>query len=102
MRQPLTLVLAFVVALRLGGAFGQTETHVGVRVLSDDTCLVYELHVPCRDAGAKLRELGTPSNVTIHISAEKDAKYEAVASTLDSLKRAGFKVKLGYINVRTS
>ena len=99
MRQPLTLALAFIVALGFGGALGQTETHVRIRVLSDDTCLVYEVPVPCRDVGARLRELGTPSDVNIHVSAENGAKYEAVVATLDSLKRAGFKAKVGYIVV---
>ena len=97
MRQPPTLALAFVIALPLGAALGQTEPRVEIRVLSGDTCLVQQLHVPCRDVGAKLRELGTPSDADINVRAEKDAKYEAVTSTFDSLKRAGFKVKVGYI-----
>ena len=99
--QTLTLALALLVALRVGGALGQTETHLSIRILSDDTCLVHEVPVPCRDVGAKLRELGTPSDVNIHVTAENGAKYEAVASTLESLKQAGFKVKAGTVNVRT-
>jgi hypothetical protein len=100
MRRPLTLALTFVIALRLGGALCQAETPVRIRVLSDDTCLVHEVPILYRDVGAKLRELGTPSDANIHVNAENGAKYEAIASTFESLKRAGFKFKVGTVNVR--
>ena len=100
MPQPRTLALAFVVALRLDCALAQKHTQVEVRVLSDNTCAIDKLHIPCRDVVAKLRELGTPAEVTAHFGVDKGAKYEAVASTLDSLQRSGYLGKLGYINTR--
>jgi biopolymer transport protein ExbD len=100
MPQPRTLALAFVVALRLDCALAQKHTQVEVRVLSDNTCAIDKLHIPCRDVVAKLRELGTPAEVTAHFGADKGAKYEAVASTLDSLQHPGYLGKLGYINIR--
>jgi len=99
MRPPLTLALTLAVALRLGVALAQAETHVDIQIRADNTCLVDEQRVPCGEVGAKLHELGTPSKATIHVHADKDAKYEVVASALDSLLRAGFPRKLGYINV---
>ena len=100
MRQPLALALAFIVALRLDCALGQTKTCVEVRVLSDNTCVLDRLPIPCRGVVAKLHEFGRPSDVTVHISVDKNAKYETVVSTLDSLQRSGYMGKLGYINVR--
>jgi biopolymer transport protein ExbD len=97
-RRALTLALVLVVSLRLDGALGQAETHVRIRVLSAETCLVFELHVPCKEVGAKLRELGTPTAVTVSVGAEKEATYQAIASTLEALKREGFRAKLGSIS----
>ena len=99
MRPQITLALLLVATLRFGAAHGQSETHVEIRVLSAGTCLVFEVHVPCRDVGTKLHELGTPSDVTIHVNPEKEASYDAVYSTFEALKRAGFRVKVGYVNV---
>ena len=102
MRQPLALALAFVVALRLDVALGQSETYVSIRVLADNTCLVNGKPVSCSDVGDKLHELGTPSNATIQFHPDKGAKYEAVAAALTSLHRAGFPPKVGYINIGPS
>lgn len=99
MRQLFTLVFPLIAALRLGAALGQAETHVAIRIL-DTTCLVYLLHVPCRDVGSKLQELGTPSNVTMDVRPQDSANSEAVAAALESLKRAGFTFKVDHVDIR--
>ena len=100
MRQPLALVLAFAVALRLDSAVGQTRAPIEVRVLADNTCTVDQVHIACSDVLAKLRELGAPADLTVHFGADKSAKYDVVASTFESLQRSGYMHKLGYMNVR--
>jgi hypothetical protein len=99
MRQSLPLAILVLVALHVGAAVGQEKTQLSVRILAGDRCLVYLLHVPCPDVGAKLVELGTPSNVDIHVNVTSDANDDAIDSALTSLKRAGFQFKLTRISV---
>jgi hypothetical protein len=50
--------------------------------------------------GAKLRELGTPLDAHIHLSGDTHASYTATTAAIDSLRRAGFNLKMGWINVQ--
>jgi len=75
----------------------QTEAAVQVHV-SAETCLVGNLDISCSDVGAKLRELGTPLNAQIHVIGDAQASYKATSAALQSLRSAGFNLKVGYIN----
>src|SRR5262249_25781051 len=99
MRQALTLTILVLGTLRVGAAVGQAETQLSVRIRADDTCLVYLLRVPCRDVGTKLLELGTPSDVHIHVNATSDASHESIEAAISSLKSAGFQIKLDDVKV---
>jgi len=77
----------------------QVEAAVTVRI-SADTCLIRDLNVPCSDVGAKLRELGVPSDADIRLSGDKSASYRAVSAALESIRSAGFQFKIGYVNVQ--
>jgi hypothetical protein len=77
----------------------QTEAAVQVHV-SAETCLVGNLDISCSDVGAKLRELGTPLDAQIHVIGDAHASYKATSAALQSLRSAGFKLKVGYINVQ--
>jgi biopolymer transport protein ExbD len=70
---------------------------VNVHVSQNDTCLVTNVTVPCSDAGTKLRELGVPLDADIHISGETQAKYETVKSAMDSIRNAGFQLRIGFL-----
>ena len=73
------------------------ETLVQVRI-SSETCLVGKLNISCSDVGAKLLELGTPLDADIHVSGDAHASYSAISTALESLRNAGFKLKIGYIS----
>ncbi len=89
--------MAAVVALGSDDAPAQTKTTVLIHIVSE-TCVVTDVHVPCRDVGAKLRELGTPLDADIQFSPEAYANYDTIRAMVDSLRRAGFKVeKVGFI-----
>lgn len=98
MRQALALLLTALVTLESSLLPAQTEkTYV---LVAAETCKIGNLSVPCSDVGAKLRELGTPLDADIHLRADPKAKYEAVSAAIASLRDAGFKLKMGYINVQ--
>jgi biopolymer transport protein ExbD len=98
MRQAPALFLTALVALGCDSVPAQTNTTVLVRMVSEDTCLVAELHVSCRELGAKMRELGIPSNAAIQFGADGYRSYEAIRVMMDSIRRAGYKVdKVGFI-----
>lgn len=75
----------------------QTEAAVQVHV-SAEICLVGNLDISCSNAGAKLRELGTPLDAQIHVIGDAHASYKATSAALQSVRSAGFKLKVGYIN----
>ena len=99
MHQAPTFLLAALVTLGPNSLPAQTETAVQIRI-SGETCLIGNLDVPCSDVGAKLRELGTPLDAHIHLSGNTHASYRATSAAIDSLRRAGFKLKMGLINVQ--
>jgi hypothetical protein len=99
MHQAPAFLLAALVALGSNSLPAQTETGVHIRI-SGETCLIGNLDVPCRDVGVKLRELGTPTDADIHLSGDTRASYRATSAAIESLRRAGFKLKMGWINVR--
>jgi hypothetical protein len=72
------------------------ETAVHVRD-SAETCQIDKLDVACSDVGAKLLELGTPLDAHIRVSGDAHASYSATSAALNSLRIAGFKLKIGYI-----
>ena len=99
MQQARAFLLAAVVTLRSVPLPAQTETTVHIFV-SAETCVIGNLELPCSGVGAKLRELGTPLNAHIDLSGHSHTSYEAVRAATESLRRAGFKLKMGYINVQ--
>ena len=77
----------------------QTETTVHIFV-SAENCVIGNIELRCSDVGAKLRELGTPLDAHIDFSGHSHTSYEAMRAALESLRRAGFRFKIGYVNVR--
>jgi len=99
MRQAPAFLSAALVILGSNPLPAQTETTVHI-FISAETCLIGNLEVPCSDVGAKLRELGTPLDAHIDLSGHSHSGYEATRAVIESLRRAGFKLKMGYINVQ--
>jgi biopolymer transport protein ExbD len=92
-------LLAVLVTLGSKSLPAQTKTAVDVRV-SAETCLIGNLNVPCSDVGENLRKLGVPLDAHIHLSGDKRMTYSATSAALESLSRAGYKLKIGYVNVQ--
>lgn len=69
---------------------------VHVRI-SAENCSIGKFEVACSDVGAKLRELGTPSEAHIDVIGDTHASYSATSAALESIRSAGFRLKIGYI-----
>ena len=99
MQRAAAFLLAALVTLCSIPLPAQTETTVHIFV-SAETCVIGNLELPCSDVGAKLRELGTPLDAHIDLSGHSHTSYEAIRAAIESLRRAGFKFKIGYVNVQ--
>ena len=99
MQQAPAFLLAALVTLVANPLPAQTETTVHI-FISAETCVIGNLELPCGDVGAKLRELGTPLDAHIDLSGHSHTSYEAMRAAIESLRRAGFKLKMGYVNVQ--
>ena len=97
-RSHLLLLLA-AAAAGVGTACRATPPEVMIHV-SGEMCAAGSLNVPCSEIGAKLREVGTPRDAHIRFAREKGATYRGISAALTSLLAAGFRFKVGYVNVR--
>jgi hypothetical protein len=98
MRQMSSLLLVAAMTFGVDATFGQSNSDVTIQISARQTCLVGSLDVPCSDVGAKMRDQGIPLDAHIHLVAGKDSSYQAISAALVSLRDAGFRLKLGYIN----
>jgi hypothetical protein len=98
MRQMSSLLLVVATTFGVGAASGQANSDVTIHIAARHTCLVGSFDVPCRDVGAKLRDQGTLLDAHIHLIAGTDSSYQAISEALTSLREAGFRLKLGYVN----
>ena len=99
MRKEPTFLLVSLAMLGSSPLPAQTETTVHIFV-SAKSCVIGRLELPCSDVGAKLREFGTPLDAHIDLSGHSHSSYEATHAAIESLRRAGFKFKIGYVNVQ--
>ena len=105
MHQTHAVILATLMTLGSRSLPAQTETVVvHIHISAPETCLVDDLTVPCSDVGAKLVELGTPLDGHLDLTLDKNLTYSAASAALESvnhsLGRAGFRLKIGYVNIR--
>lgn len=102
MRQMSLLLLVVATTFGVGAASSQSKSDVTIHMSAvRQTCLIGSLDVPCSGVGAKLRDQGTPLDAHIHLIADTGSTYEIVSAALKSLRDAGFRLKLGYINVES-
>jgi biopolymer transport protein ExbD len=88
---------ASVALLGWSGSIAQSGPSVVVRISAHQTCLIGDVEVACRSVGAKLLEMHVPVNTDVHVSGDASVKYEIVHATMESLRQAGFKTKVGLI-----
>lgn len=62
-----------------------------------NTCFIADVEVPCSEVGAKLLAMNVPLNSRIHCVGDSVVSYELVHATLESLDRAGYSTKVGFL-----
>jgi biopolymer transport protein ExbD len=105
MRTTLTAILLLVLASMALGQSVSSDADAGVltiRISADGTCYFLDTSTTCDKLGQYLLSKHLAQNGHVHITVDKFSKYETIAATLESLQRAGFTEKLGFINIEPS
>jgi biopolymer transport protein ExbD len=96
-----TCLLAFAQFATAQGASPDANTDVlTVRISADGVCHFLDDSSPCEQLGKYLLTKHLAQNRHLHITLDRDSKYELVAATLKSLEGMGFKV--GFVNTKAS
>ena len=75
-----------------------SQQSIEIRLSSSlDACFIADVEVSCNDVGAKLLAMNVPLNSRIHCVGDSVVSYELVHSTLESLGRAGYSTKVGFL-----
>jgi hypothetical protein len=76
---------------------------LSIYLLSDGTCEVRGQNLPCSDAPIYIRDvLKIGKEAKFSILARGTPPYESTAALFEALRDAGFKYKIGYVNVQES
>jgi biopolymer transport protein ExbD len=105
MRTTLTAILLLALASIALGQSASPDADAGVltiRISADGICYFLDTSTPCDKLGEYLLSKHVAQNGHVHIAVDKFSKYETVAATLESLQRAGFKEKIGFVNIEPS
>jgi len=104
MRTTLTTILFHVFASMALGQSASSDADgraLRVRISADGICYFLDTSAPCDMLGEFLLSNHLALNGHADIQVEKLSRYETVAATLESLRRAGFTEKVGFINVQS-
>jgi len=69
-----------------------------IHISENGICHFLDDSAPCEQLGEYLLTKHLAQNGHIHIAVDRASKYELVAATLESIQRAGIKVKIGFVN----
>jgi len=73
-----------------------------VHISVDGICYFHNTSAPCEKLGEYLLSMQFAKGGELHLGVDKLASYETVAATLESIERAGLKVRVGFVNVEPS
>jgi biopolymer transport protein ExbD len=73
-----------------------------IRISAEGICYFSDTSAPCDMLGEYLLSNHLALNGHVDIQVEKHSRYETAAATLESLRRASFTEKVGFINIRPS
>jgi biopolymer transport protein ExbD len=105
MRTTLTTIFRLVfasMALGQSTSSGADARALRIRISADGICYFLDTSAPCDMLGEYLLSNHLALNGHVDIQVEKLSRYETVAATLESLRRAGFTEKVGFINIQPS
>jgi hypothetical protein len=93
---------AYLVTLLLvascSGMPDKSEQTIDIRLSSSlNACFIADVEVPCGEVGAKLISMNVPLSSHIHCVGDTVVSYELVHSLLESLDKAGYSTKVGFL-----
>ena len=102
-----TLVAAFYLTVAPVAMGQSAPTNPGVDVLTvhisaNGNCYFLNTSAPCEKLGTYLLSMHLAQDGELQLGVDKFARYEIVAATLESLERAGLKIKVGFVHVEPS
>jgi biopolymer transport protein ExbD len=75
-----------------------SEPNIEIRLSSSlNACFIADVEVPCGEVGAKLLAMNVPLSSHIHCVGDTVVSYELVQSILESLDKAGYSTKVGFL-----
>ena len=78
---------------------GCPEKIIEIRVSSSsNSCFIAEDEVQCSEVGEKLKAMGVASGNHIHLRGDPAVTYDLVHSALDSLVKAGYSTRVGFVS----
>jgi hypothetical protein len=76
----------------------KSDPIVEIRLSSSlNACFIADAEVPCGEVGSKLVAMNVPLSSRIHCVGDTVVSYELVQSLLQSLDRAGYSTKVGFL-----
>jgi|SRR5271156_1975425 len=97
-RRATAYLLAALLVASCSGVPVNSQQSIEIRLSSSlDACFIADVEVSCNDVGAKLLAMNVPLNSRIHCVGDSVVSYELVHSTLESLGRAGYSTKVGFL-----
>jgi hypothetical protein len=92
------IFLAAVLVASCSSVPDKSDPIVEIRLSSSlNACFIADVEVPCGDVGTKLLAMKVPLSSRIHCVGDTVVSYELVQSILDSLDRAGYSTKVGFL-----
>lgn len=92
--------LAFA-SLALGQRASSDAEVLTIRISADGICYFLDTSAACDKLGEYLLSHHLAQNGHVHIKVDKFSRYETIAVTLESLRRSGFREKVGFISAES-
>lgn len=97
-RSATAIFLTAVLAAGCSSVPDKSDPTVEIRLSSSlNACFLTDVEVPCSDVGSRLLTMNVPLSSHIRCVGDTVVSYELVHSLLESLDKAGYSTKVGFL-----
>lgn len=98
LRPAATIFLTAVFVASCSSTPDKSDPIVEIRLSSSlNACFIADIEVPCGDVGSKLLAMHVPLSAHVRCVGDTVISYELVHSILESLDKAGYSTKVGFL-----
>ena len=98
MRSATAIFFTAVLVVGCSSVPDKTDPIVEIRLSSSlNACFIADVEVPCGDVGSKLLAMNVPLSSRVRCVGDTVVSYELVHSLLESLEKAGYSTKVGFL-----